>query len=85
MQQLQPQLLRNQLHRQVWAGHGAGGAVTEFAGAGLGPRHKMRPAFELRVGRHDQTKGVTRDVQHLADDLDRVPAHFGGVGHAKHP
>ena len=44
----------------------------------------MRPGLERRIGWHHDAEGIARDVEHVADVLDRIPVDLGGVGQAEH-
>jgi len=83
--QFDARLLRDAFGGQVRTGQGAGGAVGQLAGVGLGVGDEVGPGLERAVAGHHDAEGVAGHVQDIADVLDRVPVDLGGVADAKHP
>ena len=82
--ELDADLLRDQLGGQVRAGQGAGRAVAELAGIGLGIGDEIVPVLDRAVGGHHDAERIARDVDDVADVLDRVPVDLGRVGQPEH-
>ena len=58
--------------------------ALSLPGLALAQATKMRQVLS-RESAGTTTKGVARDVEHVADVLDRVPVDLGGVGQAERP
>ena len=74
---LMPLLLGDLLHGDVQAGAGAGRAVVELAGIGLGVGEEFAERLPRRLGFHNDAEGIAGEADDVGEVGRRIERHLG--------
>jgi hypothetical protein len=71
------------LHRDVQAGAGAGRAIVDLAGVGLGVGEELLERLPRRISSHHDTERVTADTDDVGEIRARIESRLGHEGKAE--